>query len=134
MGDIYHAGEVYAGSVPIDDTQASEDTVYSSAKVETMMEEIQNRLDACTFDTAVDISGYTSSNKYTVPADGYIYFSTGNTKGNYVTVNLNGLPLFEQTQADGFPSVGMVYVRKGMKAYIGNYSGTIGNAKFYELI
>lgn len=41
MGDIYHAGEVYAGSVPIDDTQASEDTVYSSAKVESMMEEIK---------------------------------------------------------------------------------------------
>lgn len=34
MGDIYHAGEVYAGSVPIDDTQASEDKVYSSKKTE----------------------------------------------------------------------------------------------------
>lgn len=30
MGDIYHAGEVYAGSVPIDDTQHSPQTVYSS--------------------------------------------------------------------------------------------------------
>jgi hypothetical protein len=44
MGDIYHAGEVYAGSVPIDDTQASEDKVYSSAKVETMMEEVQEEI------------------------------------------------------------------------------------------
>ena len=42
MGDIYHAGEVYAGSVPIDDTQASEDKVYSSEKVETMIEEVQS--------------------------------------------------------------------------------------------
>ena len=46
MGDIYHAGEVYAGSVPIDDTQASEDKVYSSAKVESMMEEVQSELTA----------------------------------------------------------------------------------------
>ena len=46
MGDIYHAGEVYAGSVPIDDTQASEETVYSSAKVETMIEGVQEDIDA----------------------------------------------------------------------------------------
>ena len=46
MPDIYHydeeTGEAFNlfGSVPIDDTQASEETVYSSAKVETMMEEV----------------------------------------------------------------------------------------------
>lgn len=51
MGDIYHAGEVYAGSVPIDDTQASENTVYSSAKVEAMMEEVQEDIHPSTDDT-----------------------------------------------------------------------------------
>lgn len=33
MGDIYHAGESYAGSVPIDDTDTSPDKVWSSQKI-----------------------------------------------------------------------------------------------------
>lgn len=33
MGDIYHAGEVYAGSVPIDDTKTSDKSTWSSQKI-----------------------------------------------------------------------------------------------------
>ena len=67
MGDIYHYDEtsgkgiVYAGSVPIDDTQASEDTVYSSAKTEARIEEEINIVD----EKIGNVSLYTSSNKYT---------------------------------------------------------------------
>lgn len=101
MGDIYHAGEVYAGSVPIDDTQASEDTVYSSAKVETMMGRVldglvferkdisitsvaANRYSDIASDNLPTKSGYTLLGVYPLAAnhrDMWItYFDTTSTK------------------------------------------------------
>lgn len=61
MGDIYHAGEVYAGSVPIDDTQASEDTVYSSAKTEELRtKKVVKTITSANQNTWLDEPGVTS--------------------------------------------------------------------------
>jgi hypothetical protein len=96
MGDIYHAGEVYAGSVPIDDTQASEDKVYSSAKVESIVDEIEGELSdkkgevkTWTFTTTGSISA-NSSTGITFPSQtlpegyGLIGFIEGHTNNNSV--------------------------------------------------
>lgn len=114
MGDIYHAGEVYAGSVPIDDTQASEHTVYSSAKVETMIGEVLDG-DITYLNTLkynVNILSYTQANPYTAPSDGYV-LAAGNNSGTGSIV-LAGSSLRVTVPAGGYSSI---FVKKGLTIY-----------------
>lgn len=37
MGDIYHAGNTYAGSLPIDDTKVSDTSTWSSQKINSLL-------------------------------------------------------------------------------------------------
>ena len=66
MGDIYHydeeTGKAFSlsGSVPIDDTQASEDTVYSSAKVETMKVVVASKTSVSSLPTTISDTKITS--------------------------------------------------------------------------
>ena len=114
MGDIYHAGEVYAGSVPIDDTQASEETVYSSAKVETMMEEILDG-DITYLNTLkynVDISSYTQASPYMAPCDGYV--SAAGKNSSTGSIVLAGSLLRVTVPASGYSAI---FVKKGLTIY-----------------
>lgn len=89
----------------------------------------------------VDIKSYTASNKYTIPADGYIRCGIkGNAAGRVVVVGNNddttsnylmvGSSGVINTSSDTILRFS-TFVRKGMKAYV---IGDIGDALFIELI
>lgn len=79
--------------------------------------------------TAVDISGYsTSSNKYVVPSDGYIYINnnTGQTGTAYAYGSNNNVCAL----VGGVEGRHSLFVRKGLKIFI---SGTVAGAYYYQL-
>lgn len=111
MGDIYHAGEVYAGSVPIDDTQASEDTVYSSAKVETMVDEkIENIKTA-------PVKSKTISNGATIGANSWVLVSDTDLAGkNFQGVGVNSVAAYNVYYTSAFidnEGFKMILINKG---------------------
>lgn len=79
MGDIYHAGSTYAGSVPIDDTQATATNTWSAQKINNEINELSDTSNAILNDvgaknllpnkaTSQTVSGVT----FTVNSDGTI--------------------------------------------------------------
>lgn len=81
-------------------------------------------------DAAVSIAHYTS-NKYEVPADGYILLGGGSTVGSGPVVRLygstntsNNIRIFNITPAAGLGSNLVFFVRKGMKVLIEQIIGT----------
>lgn len=144
MGDIYHAGEVYAGSVPIDDTQASESTVYSSAKTETMIEEVQSdidalegRVDAHMLGVAINITSYNSTtNKFTCPSDGYIRVRSGELQYDITAVDIDGkvdIYIVNPNPQGNRTAYNSAYVKKGMHVYVYANTGNRGIATFIPI-
>lgn len=81
----------------------------------------------------VDISGYTSTNQYTAPADGYIN-AYANGSGNYAYIiikgkNADGASIslsVDGSTTDAKNRVNGIFIRKGMKVYLADSTGTIG--------
>lgn len=104
------------------------------AQINTDLSAIDTRQDLNTIGTLVDISTYTSSSPYTLPCDGYVLAASfvnpgywqvgvipadGDTSKNLSVVGVNSYP-------------NMLFVKKGMKAYLHGHSGT-GQAYFFPL-
>lgn len=76
----------------------------------------------------IDISGYTSSNMYTFPEDGYVFVSNSGSQTGYVLLVGAG-------QTTAYVRVGYgtgyfsCFVKKGMKCYASGTSGTMRFAK-----
>lgn len=97
---------------------------------------VEDRLDANTFGTAVDISGYnTAQTKYTCSSDGYLYLAANDTSG-YVVANVSGsgIPAISHSAVNAGIryNYNSLYVKKGMKIYISVSSGSI-TAYFYPI-
>ena len=90
--------------------------------LEKNVDSVENRVDAHTFGTAVDISSYTSSNKYTCPSDGYVYLSTSSVD-SYVTASINNALISAMHGGSNYNSI---FVKKGMKVWIATSNGTFG--------
>lgn len=82
------------------------------------------------FGTAEDISGYTGTNYYLVPADGYGYIinTTGETRLYALNADKStGIAIGANK------SIASLYVKKGMYLTLNTLSGTLTLAKFYPL-
>jgi hypothetical protein len=86
----------------------------------------------------VDISGYTISNQYTCPSDGYVALSAYGQVNDFiraVVYGANGSYYFNITaykQIAGNHGMNAVFVKKGMKVYVQSYSGSV-SASFLGL-
>ena len=89
----------------------------------TSVEEAIDELTADTIGTAVNVSSYTSSNKYTCPSDGYVNVYIGS--GNSGTIDGDG-----NLSIGGYQGRYAMPVKKGMKVYI---TGTVNYAYFIPL-
>lgn len=83
----------------------------------------------------VTVTDYTSSNQYTCPSDGYLMLQSGITVNDIILGYVEGkLLAYAQTQVANYSHIGSVYVRKGMRIYIGSNTGSRGAAYFYPLV
>lgn len=137
MGDIYHAGEVYAGSVPIDDTKTSEKTVYSSAKVETMMEEVQDDIDAQYISpTGTLVEELTNGTEKSITLDKgcYVIRAYANEANGTARAKFGDISM---ATVGGYVAacVGPIYFKGGtvtVKADFGTASGSYGRVLQYQ--
>ena len=85
---------------------------------------INSNLSKNNIGTAIDISGYDSNNKYTIPSDGYVYITihTGTGIVSAVIEGSNGLNNTVISVQQTYDAKSL-YVRKGMKVYVSG-SGT----------
>ena len=101
---------------------------------------LNGRLTQCEFGTAVDLTHTYETNLFTFPNDGYIrlYSSTNSSalvrifgssdsskSSEYLQISTNGTATTNDMNS--------IYVRKGMKCYFQNITGT-GSAVFIPLI
>lgn len=85
----------------------------------------------------VDISGYTSSNKYTAPHDGYLWIYAPLNAVGTVAIESSGAysGTFTHTCYNGVASAGFgnsLFVKKGMKLYV--TSNTNATIRFFPLM
>ena len=97
---------------------------------------VEDRVDAHTFGTAVDITSYTSSSKYTCPSDGYIFLDAtaiSVTNGTIsVAIDAGSNPILWGAARKSYIETNIICARKGMQIYIGHVD-TGGKAYFYPL-
>ena len=86
--------------------------------------------------TAVDLSTYSSSNKFTLPNNGYVVLNAqGNTSDAFVHIsgeNESGDIAMNCKSPDTAARLNTLYVVKGMKVYGGGSNG--GSATYYPLV
>lgn len=104
----------------------------SSSELDGRVDAIEERLDAITLGTRVDLSSYNSeSNAYTVPSDGFIHVKVGDSTSNDAGIGtcggINNMLLYREKGTNGSDTYFSTLVKKGMKLYVTHNSGT-GNA------
>ena len=133
-----HDAAVQAGTMPnnclvaiVDDWQdATVDVVEDGNMHPVTSNAVYDTLSKHIFGTAVDISGYTGTNSYLVPADGYSYIinTTGETRLYALNADKStGIAIGANK------SITSLYVKKGMYLTLNTLSGTLTSAKFYPL-
>ena len=88
---------------------------------------------------SANITSYnTSSNKYTIPGDGYLLLSGGANAGTGTVIRLFGpsdnenyIRVIMITSVTGLGSNGTVFVRKGMRVYVETDALSSGNSLWY---
>jgi len=82
--------------------------------------------------SVIDISSYTSTNKYVCPCDGYVQLYSGNASSGYMRVIINGAN--DEVMAYLYMNVvaaytsNAVFVKKGMKVYVNGNTVTSSGA------
>lgn len=103
--------------------------------INTDLTDIDNRQDTNTIGTLVDISTYTSSSPYTLPCDGYVlaasFVNPGYWQVGVIPADGDTAKNLSIIGANGYPN--MLFVKKGMKAYLHGSSGN-GQAYFFPLV
>ena len=97
--------------------------------------EINSDLSAYTYDTSVDLSGYTSNdNQFTATADGYVRFQPGSEANSVATLVLNGQLMCDlHTDTANSAPTDALFIRKGMTVYFIQFTGTGKSARFFPL-
>lgn len=90
---------------------------------------VEDKFGVQTIGTAVDISGYTINNKYTIPTDGYIAIRASSSGAN-VRVRISGVDIASYNSGSQFQSI---YVRKGLEAYVAEHNTGTFTVYFYPL-
>ena len=85
-------------------------------------------VEANTLGTVVDVSSYTSSNKYTCPSNGYLALYSSSSNG-YIIAKINDMNISAFYAGTRYNAI---YVKKGMQIWIGESNGN-GYSKFYPL-
>lgn len=96
---------------------------------------VEDRLDAHTVGTGVNIKNYTST-PYVAPSDGYVRVQSGGTAGGRNIVNIGGITnaIVQRTPGTEQGTAGTYFVRKGTEILeVGDNSGTGGSTYFYPL-
>lgn len=73
--------------------------------------------------STVNIAGYTASNKYTCPSDGYAVIQFGNSAPLTGYIYVNGISMLGGYNVNDYHSA-TVFVKKGMKLYCASVTGT----------
>ena len=81
----------------------------------------------------INITSYTTANKYTFPSDGYVKVSSGDTSGQTTFAMIYGstndsvnVPLWARSPATNYRGYASLYVRKGMRCATYATEGTGG--------
>lgn len=117
----------------ISDTTANRQFILpNSGSTDTLAtrEYLNSNLRCNKLNTFVNIVGYTSSNKYEFPSDGYLWFSGGVTSDSNITLaGSNGTEIWCTFNTNSKPQ--MVFVRKGMKFWV--TSNNSATCRFFAL-
>lgn len=122
MGDIYHQGSVVGSNDAIDDTKVSNETTWSSSKIDAEIDNI-NKKSFVSYKPVVDLS--TQTLPYTLPSDGYISINTTSTSIVSIAVG--------QLSCKFLSSTGVLmstnwFMKKGQKVTSINNTGSSGSA------
>jgi len=101
-------------------TSEATDKALSAAAGKTLYDQIAN-LEKNSSSGSVDLSGYSSSNKYTFPSDGYLVLNSSNVSTGSIQVNIytaNNKALFQYMSITKAYQVEMVFIKKGMMCYV----------------
>lgn len=79
------------------------------------------------------LSYNTDSNKYTTPFDGYLFIYSGAHAGNIISASISGLNDGANFTFDAITCANAIYLKKGMKLYINNNTGSANIARFLRL-
>lgn len=93
-----------------------------------------DRVDAKTFGNAVSLGGYTSSNQYTAPSDGYACVTCDSPTSSYTTLWINSAVAIS-AKGNGYDyDRNGIYIKKGMKLYCTASSGGTHGMNFIPLV
>ena len=79
--------------------------------------QISNITNSKTFGTGVNVTSYTSSNKYTATSDGVIVLNGGNT-GAFIRGDIDGIVFCNPTGVSPYAGSSITPIRKGQKFYV----------------
>lgn len=128
---FYYDGHLYKVTAAI--TSGAQIVIGTNAE---LTDDITTQISKNNLGTAVDISGYTSSNRYTIPSDGYIQICSETlTSGKVqVVIATGGAAIREFMNITNQYQYSSIYVKKGMRCYINAGGMTSGaSAKFFPL-
>ena len=109
-------------------------TGLNSTNTEGAIKEVNGRVKANSFGTSVNIISYNSvNNKYTFPSDGYLYVDASAHSGNAIFAGVYGSNESTVITIGGYVTSASLFVKKGMKCYIGTTIGSDLSAYFVPL-
>jgi len=95
--------------------------------------QLASRVDAKTLGTGVSLGGYTSSNQYTAPSDGYVSITCDSSTTSYTTLWINSAFAIS-AKGNGYDyDRNGIYIKKGMKLYCTASSGGTHGMNFIPL-
>lgn len=110
------------------------------APVESDISDIKSYISDLTANTVgatVDLIGYTSSNKYTIPRDGYIYFNamyTSTDEQAVIGISDNNSSEIGYIGVAGGSQWSTIFVKKGFKAFVAlNIGNHLSQFKYIPL-
>ena len=130
-GSILNLINVDGAKIASDVSYNNTSSGMTATNVQDAIDELQAENLKTKLDNYVDISGATSSNPYTIPADGYIYLYCVSTNPASLTISSISSRYIEISASATSPSAS-VFVKKGMQVYVA--SGQTPNiARYFKL-